>query len=87
MSAGFTPGPWEIQKPNSDDKRRIIAPNQSGFDVCRMVRSANDARLIAAAPELYAQLEFAAKALREARFVESAIVCEATLAKARGETA
>ena len=50
MSAGFTPGPWEVQKPNSSDKRRVIAPMQSGFHVCGFVRSANDARLIAAAP-------------------------------------
>lgn len=107
MSAGFTPGPWEALKGASptddmrcavvavrDDYRYLVATIENGApgDICD-TEFAN-ARLIAAAPELYEALADCMKRLRacatnagNADFAVDALCeqFEAPLRKARGE--
>jgi hypothetical protein len=88
MSAGFTPGPWEVVTPFESDTRYISARALSGGYVTRIVHSANDARLIAAAPELYEALAAMVadhKAIQCKQWPSFERAC-AALAKARGET-
>ncbi len=77
--AGFTPDPWRADGLSVvADGRGIIAmcltPQNNGVMEC----SAN-ARLIAAAPELYEALEAANASMGDGRF-------DLTLAKARGRS-
>jgi hypothetical protein len=54
-----TPGPWIVWKlaPDSDPQERVIITTADGEEeICGIVHRAEDARLIAAAPELLASL-------------------------------
>ncbi len=87
MSASFTPGPW------STDGVHIVAPTKSalpGIAVatwCDTPETHANARLMAAAPELYEALElawdYACQGTRLGHDDVSAVV-NAALAKARG---
>ena len=75
MSTTFTPGPWILEKlraPNGGAYYRIFEPG-ADVTVClaQVIFSGNEAyhenaRLIAAAPELLAELKTAQNALRRA---------------------
>jgi hypothetical protein len=95
VSAGFTPGPW--QWVNDDDIEQAEHPFASVAEVVRIFqdedrsqRNAN-ARLIAAAPELYAKLEGLLEYVRlfcaDSSPTDAAVAdAVAALAKARGES-
>lgn len=83
MSAAFTPGPWAV-----DGLSLVHGPDVSRggqrVTVAKTIHNAGaNARLIAAAPELYVALEYARKLLR-IKGVEVDMLDNA-LAKARGE--
>lgn len=102
MSAEHTPGPWVVDEYNDGDSRpswRVVAP-RLGSRARPWVATADgpaNARLIAAAPTLLAELEHAARAVHvchEHRYtIEPFSTCEyglcvryrAALAKAKGE--
>lgn len=92
----FTPGPWF---PNTPSNRRVFMPNDTveikaagGLVACLYAENwphgqdERNARLIAAAPELYEALaEFVAGADAGHVSVEADNAARAALAKARGE--
>ena len=94
----FTPGPWDNPS-QSEAGRYITIKAANGRTVARVIWSrasdphptdAGDARLIAAAPDLYAALEAALADLEESdrhykTFSPSVKRVRAALAKARGE--
>jgi len=62
QKASFTPGPWDIWRlaPDSDHRQRNIITTQDGEEeICGIVECDANARLIAAAPELYQTIQFA----------------------------
>lgn len=88
----FTPEPWHVEKSENDFAVYVIASEKHGnLPICRMYGSMDtvaqdNASLIAAAPEMYAELE---------KFVELCYQCdcegyarrsEEILRKARGES-
>lgn len=81
-----TPGPWTFRFGSSF---RIIGPN--GYDVLmfsddnRAIPSTNDARLMAAAPELLAALVRARDMLNEQGFFNDGRSCDVAIAKATGD--
>lgn len=56
MNARFTPGPWRSSEPNGCGNGWRAGPAWLGYDA-HSERTANDARLIAAAPEMLDALE------------------------------
>lgn len=94
MGAGFTPGPWLIEPQGERARGHWLADNAGAYvalacsrDNSRDEEDAN-ARLIAAAPELYEALALAAEWIAEdgaslSEVAEAKIY--AALAKARGE--
>ena len=98
----WTKGPWPI-KPTGDFKRIVIGDGlvdgPGGYEVaevysddCDRDEAMANAHLIAAAPDLYAALEWAAQnaeeseAGRDSEWYANLERCNAALAKARGET-
>lgn len=83
----YTPGPWRVERPYIRGAGRVIASLESGRNE---VEDTANARLIAAAPELFEALrdiyaalvieEISAETRTRARLRASAV-----LAKARGE--
>lgn len=60
MTTKHTPGPWfayNTGHPNMASVSFSVAPTRSGFDVAENIRHADDAHLIAAAPDLAEALE------------------------------
>jgi len=107
--ARFTPGPWAVTG-QSDAGRYIVVKAANGRTVARVpfsrenlplseITDASDAALIAAAPDLYAALEFAVRELRLVRdgslhgtpnsvfalIPEAIEKADAALSRARGE--
>lgn len=93
MSAAHTPGPWKLSTPqkdwNGDYTLFEIHWSDAGECIAEFVHGEADARLIAAAPELLTQLEYAVKllgafpALNGTAQVQS---MRAAIAKALGRT-
>lgn len=86
----FTEGPWHI----SQNRSSVGVYNASGNPVCKlpaaqftMLRKLADARLIAAAPDLYAALEvlLPIAATAYGALSKDIDLARAALAKARGE--
>jgi len=62
--ANFTPAPWSIWPlaPDSDARQRNIITTADGEkEICGIIESDADAKLIAAAPDLYDIIRFAAE--------------------------
>jgi len=55
MSTQHTPGPWEPSRMTHDWS--VYAENGNGADLCASIKTAEDAALIAAAPDLLAACE------------------------------
>ena len=87
-----TPGPWEIEEDDfygsSYIRQKAGTRNVSGFVVecriCENVHNDDDARLIAAAPELLEALIDCRRALELANFTGELAVVDAAIAKATG---
>lgn len=82
-----TPGPWKVDRPYIRGTGRAIVSIESW---CDEVEDAANARLIAAAPELYEALEAAYMVLKPQKsrfeeYVNAVTLARAALAKARGE--
>ena len=94
MSGGWTPGPWAVGK-NGDvnSKDGLVVVVGVSYEIGKAARDRDkaDARLIAAAPDLYEALEWAVNhfdgdtkcnANQETNCIEK---CRDALAKARGD--
>ena len=81
MSSKFTPGPWRVD--THDDE--VVILGKGVPDV--VVKHANDARLISAAPELYEALRRCRDQLRaeSKEHFDEYILAQEALKKARGE--
>jgi hypothetical protein len=84
-----TPGPWEVYKSHSGNGHGIDGPKGGavvwvGSSPIEGVNKLDDARLIAAAPELLGACRAAAYALRDANLIGTAKFVEAAIAKAEG---
>jgi hypothetical protein len=86
MQANYTPGPWTIE---SGISPRVYLINSGRDAVGEIVYSETrrpaDARLIAAAPDLLAALEFVAIDGNVEMPAETAAIVQAAINKARGE--
>ena len=87
--AKFTPGPWRF---NADEENDCTIWHKNHICVAQRAR-ANDARLIAAAPEMYEALEKIKYALENLGgglpnndFLEPYFLAKRAIAKAKGET-
>lgn len=108
MSEAFTPGPWEADPPSDDPQNgdepkchwSVRAPGPApciSHEVCQISgrhvgQDEHTARLIAAAPDLYAALKLCAavcagEALHKSGLIMALESAKAALAKARGEQA
>lgn len=80
---GHTPGPWRVERPYIRGAGRVIASLESGRNE---VEDTANARLIAAAPELYGALVDLIGFLFHGKKDRQAILrATAALAKARGD--
>ena len=82
--AEHTPGPWIV---GDGGKSLVVWSDPCGLTVAEARRSADDARLIAAAPELLAELKKLADAHRCRGGGRDCVVCKAAfaaIAKAEG---
>jgi hypothetical protein len=98
IPSAFTPGPWEARDTCSQQERWVVGADhpyssEHRLTVAREIETEANARLIAAAPELYEALEAARREIvfhlrgNEALIKSSAAIygIDAILAKARGE--
>jgi hypothetical protein len=85
VSAGFTPGPWEAER-SVMGCRSIVAGETLIASVEDAPQVAN-ARLIAAAPDLYAAAEVVDRLMSGEQLNKTSVLAKvrAALAKARGE--
>ena len=83
MPQSHTPGPWRV----GDAGRTVFGPpnGQPSPETVANVRSRENARLIAAAPELLAALQFVLEDGNSELDHEARIILTAALAKARAE--
>jgi len=80
---GYTPGPWKVDRPYIRGAGRVIATLESGRNEGE---DAANARLIAAAPELFEALENLMDFLFHGKKDRQTILrATAALAKARGD--
>lgn len=84
----FTKGGWRVQVIETSTGRNILEVVTNAFDVCcyRLgIRNKHDAHLIAAAPEMYAELQSVLSSPYTEVEEEDLGRIEKLLAKARGE--
>ena len=79
--SAFTPGPWTIWQlaPDSDSRQLSIITTQDGEqEICGIVECDANARLIAAAPELYKVVMYAAEEITDILHDETTILQDVT---------
>jgi hypothetical protein len=95
-NAQHTPGPWETYQlaPDSDPQERfIVVTEDRETEICGVIHFEADARLIAAAPDLLAALEYAYEVLAKVYDGEQVEVgsalqpCANAIAQAKGGAA
>lgn len=85
-----TPGPWNLYPNNASDwvVRKMFPDGQESHEIARCTSGMDNARLIAAAPDLLAHLEFAVKLLEGISILGATAQVDAmraVIARARGE--
>jgi len=89
-----TPGPWNLYPNNASDwvVRKMFPDGQESHEIARCTSGMDNARLIAAAPDLLSALMMAVSALGRSDYIQMdgdsfdvIEVSRAAIAKARGE--
>jgi capsular polysaccharide biosynthesis protein len=89
-----TPGPWNLYPNNASDwvVRKMFPDGQESHEIARCQSGVDNARLIAAAPDLLAALKMAVSALERSDYIQMdgdsvdvIDVSRAAIAKAVGE--
>ena len=82
MTTAHTPGPWATYRlsPDSDPRERLIVISNDGeTEISGVIHSEADARLIAAAPELFALARLALEYLDGQECLQAcAVIAKAT---------